>query len=79
MRAPRVTYWLHCRICQPGDEPILIPFEDQATRGHWAARHREATGHDSWWAPERSDGEQRCETSKAGQLGCPDPSEGSTR
>ncbi|MFJ5984354.1 DUF6221 family protein [Lentzea sp. NPDC092896] len=40
-------FLLVCRECDV-DEPI--PFSSAEERGKWAAGHRDATGHDSWWS-----------------------------
>jgi hypothetical protein len=38
-------YLVGCLDCDEAT-PLRMPFTTQAERGGWAARHREATGHD---------------------------------
>jgi hypothetical protein len=55
--APDTAYVLVCRACAEGwAEPLPIPFESAEARGKWAAAHRDATGHDSWWVKDHQMG-----------------------
>ena len=53
----KIFYVLVCRECGgdlDGNPPKLedllpIPFESPEARGHWAAGHTRATGHDTWF------------------------------
>lgn len=46
-RVGETSFLLSCRLCGSGD--LVIPFETAEARGAWAATHRDATGHDTWW------------------------------
>jgi hypothetical protein len=42
-------YLLVCRDCGDDDGTLVMPFESAQARGSWAARHRQATGHNRWF------------------------------
>jgi hypothetical protein len=44
---PGTVFLLLCRECTTD---VPIPFDSAEARGKWAAGHRDATGHDTWWS-----------------------------
>lgn len=45
-------YTLACLECGTPGKPLYMPFSSAAERGHWAAGHTRATGHDRWHCPD---------------------------
>jgi hypothetical protein len=46
LNADGQVFLLLCRECSTD---VPIPFDSAEARGKWAAGHRDATGHDTWW------------------------------
>jgi hypothetical protein len=55
MDEPKIFYVLVCRQCGDPDRPLPMPFASPAERGHWAAEHTRATGHDRWFVLDQPD------------------------
>ena len=54
-------YLLACLDCGNPERPLVMPFGSAQERGHWAAGHTQAAGHDRWWVKDLEEESDRAD------------------